>query len=352
MYFPAETDSNNLSVGAERIRRMRKRNKVIEKLMYDQTEEALWAAVIEFQGYKFRTFSGLVFSYSMKKGRGDTYTKELFIDRRENSKTAKPYVYHAEHYAAISAVRKREMKQMKELTTTSECYSQFVVRCLDDPAAAPCRKCANCLGRELLSSRIDKAKAAQYLNALVMEIEPRKQWALSSVTEQRKIRYVNRPGICLAKYGDAGYGDLVKRDKYSGCGKFCDELVGKSANVLGPMVKQNRITHICSVPSLRSGAVEDFARRLASRLGMEYVSLLEKSSARQQKEMENSAFQCANAFGSFRVIPGRDMPVRVLLVDDVVDSRWTLTVCGYRLMEAGCEEVYPFALADSSQKEM
>lgn len=87
VYFPAETDSNNLSVGAERIRRMRKRNKVIEKLMYDQTEEALWAAVIEFQGYKFRTFSGLVFSYSMKKGRGDTYTKELFIDRRENSKS-------------------------------------------------------------------------------------------------------------------------------------------------------------------------------------------------------------------------------------------------------------------------
>lgn len=87
VYFPAETDSNNLSVGAERIRRMRKRNKVIEKLMHDQTEEALWAAVIEFQGYKFRTYSGLVFSYSLKKGRGDTYTKELFIDRRENSKS-------------------------------------------------------------------------------------------------------------------------------------------------------------------------------------------------------------------------------------------------------------------------
>lgn len=85
VYFPVETDSNNLSVGAERIRRMRKRNKVIEKLMHDQTEEALWAAVIEFQGYKFRTYSGLVFSYSLKKGRGDTYTKELFIDRRENS---------------------------------------------------------------------------------------------------------------------------------------------------------------------------------------------------------------------------------------------------------------------------
>ena len=80
--------------------------------MNEQSEEALWAAVIEFQGYKFRTYSGLVFSYSLKKGRsrgdtesgvaneqgntnkmgdaykqGNVYTKELFIDRRENSKS-------------------------------------------------------------------------------------------------------------------------------------------------------------------------------------------------------------------------------------------------------------------------
>lgn len=87
VYFPAETDSNNISVGAERIRRMRKREKILEKLRTKQSEEALWAAVIEFQGYKFRTYSGLVFSYSLKKGRGDTYTKELFINRRENSKS-------------------------------------------------------------------------------------------------------------------------------------------------------------------------------------------------------------------------------------------------------------------------
>ena len=106
VYFPAETDSNNLSVGAERIRRMRKREKILEKLRTKQSEEALWAAVIEFQGYKFRTYSGLVFSYSLKKGRcrgnaesgvvnerdeackqGGVYTKELFIDRRENSKS-------------------------------------------------------------------------------------------------------------------------------------------------------------------------------------------------------------------------------------------------------------------------
>ena len=87
VYFPAETDSNNLSVGAERIRRMRKRNKVLEELRTEQSKEALWEAVIAFQEYKFRTYSGLVFSYSLKKGRGDNYTNELFIDRRENSRS-------------------------------------------------------------------------------------------------------------------------------------------------------------------------------------------------------------------------------------------------------------------------
>ena len=112
VYFPAETDSSNISVGAERIHRMRNREKILEELRAEQREDALWAAVIAFQGYKFRTYSGLVFSYSLKKGRGrgntesgvaneqdeackqaeackqgGVYTKELFIDRRENSKS-------------------------------------------------------------------------------------------------------------------------------------------------------------------------------------------------------------------------------------------------------------------------
>ena len=106
VYFPAETDSSNISVGAERIRRMRNRKKILEELRAEQSEDALWAAVIAFQGYKFRTYSGLVFSYSLKKGRcrgnaesgvvneqdeackqGGVYTKELFINRRENSKS-------------------------------------------------------------------------------------------------------------------------------------------------------------------------------------------------------------------------------------------------------------------------
>ena len=87
VYFPAEESAEKISVGAERIRRLRKRKRVLEELLDKHSEEALWAAVVEFQGYKFHTYSGLPFSYRLKKGRRGEYTKELFIDRRENSKS-------------------------------------------------------------------------------------------------------------------------------------------------------------------------------------------------------------------------------------------------------------------------
>ena len=72
---------------AERICRMRKRRSALERLLAECSAEALWDAVVEFQGYPFRTYSGLPFTYRMKKGRNGAYTKELFIDRRENSKS-------------------------------------------------------------------------------------------------------------------------------------------------------------------------------------------------------------------------------------------------------------------------
>lgn len=85
VYFPTETDSSNISVGAERIRRMRKRKKILKELRAEQSEDALWVAVIAFQGYKFRTYSGLVFSYSLKKGRGRGNTESGVVNKQGNT---------------------------------------------------------------------------------------------------------------------------------------------------------------------------------------------------------------------------------------------------------------------------
>ena len=64
-----------------------------------------------------------------------------------------------------------------------------------------------------------------------------------------------------------------------------------------------------------------------------------------QIELENSQQQ-PNVLGAF-VVDGVPAGEPVLLVDDLVDSRWTLTVVGATLLEAGSGPVSPFVLAKS-----
>ncbi len=81
VYFPS-TEKEKISVGAERQRRYR----AIKRWRADPTEENFWGVVLAYAGIKFKTYSGLPFSYEIKKGRNGEYTKELWIDRREKSK--------------------------------------------------------------------------------------------------------------------------------------------------------------------------------------------------------------------------------------------------------------------------
>ena len=83
VYFPEDAEAENISAGAERQRHYR----AVDALRKDHGEENLWKCVVSFRGYKFKTLSGLPFTYKLKKGRGDEFTKELWIDRREDSKS-------------------------------------------------------------------------------------------------------------------------------------------------------------------------------------------------------------------------------------------------------------------------
>ena len=83
VYFPSTADKEKISVGAERQRRYR----AVRKLRTEPTEEHLWEVVLLYAGVRFKTYSGLPFTYEIRKGRNGQYTKELWIDRRENSKS-------------------------------------------------------------------------------------------------------------------------------------------------------------------------------------------------------------------------------------------------------------------------
>ena len=82
VYFPS-TEKEKISVGAERQRRYR----AIKRWRGDPTEENFWSVVVAYVGVKFKTYSGLPFTYEITKGRNGEYTKELWIDRREKSKS-------------------------------------------------------------------------------------------------------------------------------------------------------------------------------------------------------------------------------------------------------------------------
>ena len=83
VYFPSTADKEKISVGAERQRRYR----AMKRWKTDPTEENFWGVVVAYASVKFKTYSGLPFSYEVRKGRNGEYTKELWIDRREKSKS-------------------------------------------------------------------------------------------------------------------------------------------------------------------------------------------------------------------------------------------------------------------------
>ena len=83
VYFPSTAEKEKISVGAERQRRYR----AMKRWRADPTEENFLGVVVSYAGVKFKTYSGLSFSYEVRKGRNGEYTKELWIDRREKSKS-------------------------------------------------------------------------------------------------------------------------------------------------------------------------------------------------------------------------------------------------------------------------
>lgn len=266
--------------------------------------------------------------------------------------SAKNFNYDRKHYDEITEIRVKERNQMVELLSTDQCLNKFIVNALDDSANSNCDRCSNCSDCDLFDNNItDKEleNALYFINSLEMTIEPRKRWPFKDIFGELNISNQLLPGICLSKYGDIGYGKLVSNGKYKDK-YFSDELIDKSASVLKKVISQHSIKYITNVPSLRSDIVKEFTIKLANKLQIEYVDVLEKKNAKQQKEMNNSYHQCLNAVNSFSS-KDHNYSGNIILVDDIIDSGWTLTVCGHYLSESGFGKVFPYALADSSNRE-
>jgi ATP-dependent DNA helicase RecQ len=142
---------------------------------------------------------------------------------------------------------------------------------------------------------------------------------------------------------------MVRQGKQMG-GRFSAELVTAAARAIRSWAPDPRPEWVTCVPSRRhTGLVEAFARELAEALGLPFVACIRKvRETEPQKTRQNTHQQVTNLENVFEVDARQVRPAPLLLIDDMVDSRWTFTVLGIKLQQAGSGAVFPFALADSS----
>ena len=255
----------------------------------------------------------------------------------------------------ITKQRYEELNEMKQFADLDRCYMQFIAHKLDDPYAKECGKCSVCIGKKYFPTSVDQElalTAVKFLKGQFIVIEKRKQWPAGTMDEtQKKIstNYQIEDGRALCNYGDAGWGKFIHDDKYVS-NYFREELVDATVELILDWLHDSiKHMYLAYIPSLRKPElVKSFAYRVAKKLNIPCIDIIKKKKKTQpQKELENSVYQCQNAFESFSV-EGDFENHEILLIDDMVDSRWTLTVCGYMLKEKGARLVYPFAIASTA----
>jgi ATP-dependent DNA helicase RecQ len=275
-----------------------------------------------------------------------------------------PWVYNHEIAATLRELRRTEGNEMLAWAQLDTCRLRYLRESLDDAEAAACGRCDRCTDHTWQADPdpVLVAKATLHLEGGDVLIEPRKQWPTRLEAPKGRIAADSqaRVGRALARLGDGGWDTVVeglfKLARNGDPLEVSGDMVQACAGVLKRWDWAERPTWICPMPSRRSQSVIDAVADAIAALGKLPVhraivaDLSELAPADQyQTEQANSAHQVLNMWHRLRVDPlllpaGSVGGGPVLLIDDEVESRWTVTVASHRLVQAGTGPVLPFAL--------
>lgn len=270
-------------------------------------------------------------------------------DRYELLKTEAALDY--ERWNAVTQTRYAELDHMKAYLREPSCLMYFLAKALDDPQPVEqCGRCMNCTGvkSKFQAQTGDIQRAQTFLReGKPLLFEPRKRWPGRSepFPKTTDIR-ANERGLALCNYYDEGWGVRVRAGRAKN--HYGDDLVGASAAALRLYWEQTgiQISGVVPMPSLRRPLlVPSFAERLAEKLGLPYAAVIRHDEQHPpQADMHNSFQQALNVWEKFTVLAKlKGKPI--LLVDDIADSKWTLTIVGDLLQRHGSGSVFPFVLA-------
>jgi ATP-dependent DNA helicase RecQ len=274
--------------------------------------------------------------------------------------TGLPWTYDAERYGRVADARRREQELMRSYQETTECRMAFLQRTLDDPSPARCGRCDRCAGPWYAAGVSDAAvtTARSELDRVGVELAPRTLWptgmARLGVPVSGRIGPGDNaePGRVLARYTDLGLGQRLRDLIQAPDAPVPDWVLPHCYRVLKEWDWTQRPVAVASVPSLRHPELVGSLAAALARAGrlVELGALTLDPAARPLEPARNSAFRLQQVFGRFRPSEVQqqwlDTPAGpILLVDDLVDSRWTMTVAAMLFRSAGAEAVLPFALA-------
>ena len=283
--------------------------------------------------------------------------------------TGAPWHHDTARYERVAAEREAERGMMREYVATTGCRMEFLRRCLDDLDAVPCGRCDNCAGPSIscdVSSRaVDTARA--HLDRVGLEIAPRTVWpsGLPAIGINLSGRIVlaerPQPGRALARLSDLGWGEhlraLLGDDVPDG--PVPENVMRGIERLLADWARGDapRPVGVVTIESRRRPAlIASIATKIAAVRDLALLGVLPAVPRGRSASRANSARRVSVLHLSV-VVPQAlaEACVKiggpVLLVDDLVDSGWTMTLAARALRRAGVVEVLPFALATTGRRD-
>jgi ATP-dependent DNA helicase RecQ len=276
--------------------------------------------------------------------------------------TGQPWAYDRERYRRVAEARAAEQEAMRRYLAGGSCRMEALRRDLDDPFAEPCGRCDECAGAwypgDVSDDAVDRARQA--IDRPGVDLEARTQWPTGmptlGVDVKGKIPADEQvgDGRAVARLSDIGWGARLRElvGPGAGDGPVPAAVVDAVVAVLRTWGWMERPVAVAAMPSrTRPELIATLAERIATLGKLQLLGTLAyEHDGPTGAHGGNSAHRLAAVWERVVVPPDVAAAVApllgpVLLIDDVADSRWTVTVAGRALRRAGATAVLPLVLA-------
>ena len=305
----------------------------------------------------------------LSRGRLESMLKVLDVDGAVTRTaggwmaTGKPWEYDGERYERVARERAREQQAMLAYQATDACRMEFLRRELDDPEAAPCGRCDNCTGQRWKAdvAPAGAEAARERLARPGTTVEPRKMWPTGmkelgiDATGKIPAAQLAEPGRALGRLTDIGWGTTLRAllSEQAPDGPVTDQLADAMVQVLASWNWKQRPAAVVAMPSRsRPALITSLGQRIAAIGRLPYLGALGYATEDGPGARRHNSAQRLATLWRALVVPEdlRDALAShgdgpVLLVDDQIDTGWTMTVAAMRLRDAGAPAVLPLALA-------